>query len=182
MTIPSKKKNEAFTIELPSELSGLFPKNYDRVLADDSLSDLDVILLGVYVIERGNNKAGVTYDECKAFFMFVGRKEVNYKANIYNAKKMKKALIDQKDSVLYLTIHGLKRIRELLGQIEKAPVHVIKSGESFTAAKLLEEFLVQEVQSQEISLCDSYVSPSTLFPFSILKGKIKSLRILATNV
>jgi hypothetical protein len=39
----SKENAEAFAIKLPPELSGLFQSNYDRVLADDSLSDLDVI-------------------------------------------------------------------------------------------------------------------------------------------
>jgi hypothetical protein len=112
--------------------------------------------------------------------MFVGRKQANYRANIHNAKK--KPLVDQKDTVLYFTIHGLKRIRELLGQIEKAPVHVIKSGQSFTAMKLFEEFLAEEVKSEEIQLCDSYVSPTTLFPFSALKEKVKFIKILTTNV
>lgn len=178
----SEKKIEAFTIELPDELSGLFQRDYDRVLADDSLTDLDVVLLGVYLIERKNSKAGVTYDDCKQLFTFVGRKNVNYKANIHNAKVMKKPLIEQKDSLLYLTIHGLKRIRGLLGQIEKSPVHVIKSGQNFTAIKLLEEFLAQEVRSEEISLCDSHISSATLFPFSALNGKVKSIKILTTIV
>ncbi|MGA2237957.1 MAG: hypothetical protein ABSG74_01980 [Candidatus Bathyarchaeia archaeon] len=161
-------------------MSGLFPRYYDRVLADEALSDLDVILLGMYLIERRNNKAGVTYSECRQFFTYVGRKAVNYAPNIHNAKK--KPLIDQRDSVLYLTIHGLKRIREILGQIEKTPVHVIRSGQSFTAMKLFEEFLIEEVKAEEILLCDSYVSPATLFPFSILKGKVKSIKLLTTNV
>jgi len=34
----------------------------------------------------------------------------------------------------------------------------------------------------EILLCDSHVSHSTLFPFAILKGKIKSIKILTSNV
>lgn len=175
-----ENKREALDVEFPEELSGLFPRNYDRVLADDSLSDLDVILLGIYLIERKKNKAGVSYDKCRQFFTFVGRKSVNYAPNIHNAKK--KALIDQIDTTVYLTIRGLKRIRVIFGQIEKAPVHVIRSGQSFTAMKLFEEFLLDEANSDELLLCDSYVSPATLFPFSVLKGKCKSIAILTTNV
>ncbi|MGQ9719565.1 MAG: hypothetical protein ACUVWK_07005 [Nitrososphaerales archaeon] len=144
-------------------------------MADDSLSDMDVILLSVYFIEHNNKKAGVEYDECKQLFTRLGRKEANYKANIYLAKKI--SLIEVTDTVLNLTIGGLKRIRKMLGQIEKTPVHVIKSGQSFTAIKLLEE-----IKSDEILLCDPYISSITLFPFSILKGKVKSIKILTFNI
>lgn len=144
------------------------------------LSDLDVILLGMDLIERSNGKSGVKYDACKQFFAGVGRKSVNYAPNINNAKK--KPLIDQKDSMLYLTIHGLKRIRQLLGQVAKTPVHVIKSGQSFTAMKLFEEFLKDEIKSEEILLCDSYISPATLFPFSTLEGRTRAIKILSTQV
>lgn len=175
----SKKKDRK--IELPEEASGLFQKDYDRILADGSLSDKDVILLAIYLIERQNSKAGVNYAECRQLFTSLGRKvDPNYTVNIHNAKK--ENLIEQTDSVLYFLSGGLKRIRELLGQVQKAPVYVIKSGQNFTATKLLEEFLTQEVQSDEVMLCDSYVSSTTLFPFSVLNGKVKSMKILTTNV
>jgi len=167
-------------IELTSELSGLFHRHYDMVLADDSLSDMDVILLGLYLIEHNSKSAGASYDNCKNLFTLLGRRAVNFKANVHNAKK--KWLIEQKDSILYLTIGGLKRIRKVLGQIEKSPVHVIKSGQSFTAIKLLEEFLAQEIQSEEILFCDPHISSSTLFPLSRLKGKVRSIKILTSNV
>jgi hypothetical protein len=172
--------SDALPVDLPPEFSGLFHRHVDRVLADDSLSDLDVILLSVYLIENKNKRAGADYDECKQLFTGLGRKEVNYKANIYNAKKM--SLIVGKNAKLFLAIGGLKRIRRLFGQIGKSPVHVIKSGQNFSAIKLLEEFLFQEVTAGEILLCDSYIAPATLFPFSVLKGHINAIKILATKM
>jgi hypothetical protein len=177
----SEKKSKPVKITFPQELSGLFHKNYNRTLVDDSLSDKDVILLAMHVIERQNGRAGVGYAQCKEVFVSLGRKEdPNFAVNIHNAKK--ESLIEQKDSVLYFLSAGLNRIRGILGQLEKSPVYVIKSGQTFTAKKLLEDFLKQEVRSGELWLCDTYVSSSTLFPFSVLTGKVKSIRLLTTNV
>jgi hypothetical protein len=117
---------------------------------------------------------------CKRLFTLLGRNELNYRANIHIAKK--RALVTLTDTVLNLTIRGLKRIRALLGQIEKAPVRVIKSGQNFTAMRLLEEFLSEEIQSEEVLLCDPYISSTTLFPLSVLKGKVKSIRILTSHI
>lgn len=172
--------NEVVRVDFPPEFSGLFHRHHDRILVDDSLSDLDVILLSVYLVENKNKKAGVDYDECKQLFTALGRKEVNYKANIYNAKKI--SLIVEKDARLLLAIRGLKRIRKLLGEIGKSPVHVIRSGQNFSAIKLLEEFLSQEIAAEEILLCDSHISSATLFPFSVLKGRARTIRILSSNV
>jgi hypothetical protein len=60
-------------------------------------------------------------------------------------------------------------------------VYVIKSGQSFTAVKLLEEFLTREIEPGDLLLCDSYVSPSTLFPFSVLHN-VKTIKVLTSNV
>lgn len=176
-----EQKSEPFKITYPSEISGLFHKHYDRLLADDSLSDKDVILLAIYLIEQKNGKPGASYVDCKRLFASLGRKEdPNYKVNIHNAKK--ESLIQQEDSVLHFLSRGLKRIRDLLGQVEKGPVYVIKSGQTFTAKKLLEEFLTQEIKSEELWLCDSWVSSKTLFPLSVLGDRVKSIRILTANV
>lgn len=176
----SPTKGEPFKLTFRDELSGLFHKYYDRVLADASLSDKDVALLAIYFIEQQNGKAGTEYSVCKDLFVSLGRKEPNFKVNIHNAKK--ESLIKQEDSTIFFSSAGLARIRELLGQVEKARVYVIKSGESFTAIKLFEEFLLKEVDSKDVMLCDSYVSPSTLFPLLVLKGKVSSIKILTSNI
>ncbi len=181
LKMTSEKKSKPLKIAFPEELSGLFHKYYDRILLDDSLSDKDAILLAMFLIEKQNEKAGVTYSQCKELFISLGRKyDPNFSVNLHNAKK--ESLVEQKDSVLYFLSGGLNRIRGILGQVEKAPVYVIKSGQTFTAKKLLEDFLTTEVKSDELWLCDTYVSSKTLFPFSVLKGKIKSIRLLATTV
>jgi hypothetical protein len=176
----STKELDIKSLHLPEALSGLFHRYHNRILVDDSLADVDVVMLSIYLVEDRKKRTGVTYDECRQVFLFLGRKAANYPANIYLGKK--KSLIEQDGTLLFLTIGGLKKIRMILGQVEKVPVHVIRSGQSFTAIKLLEQFLSQEISSEEVLLCDSYISAETLYPFSALKGKTTTLRILASTV
>ena len=166
--------------ELLPDYTGLIHKYNDRFLLDESVSDLDGVLLSVYLIEKKNKKSGAKYDEIKELFISFGRKYNNFKVAIHNAKK--RNLIEDKNKHLYLLIKGLKRIRQLLGQIEKSPVYIIKSGQNFTAIRLLEEFLMTEIKEKEVLLCDPYISHLTLYPFAILKGKIESLKILTANI
>ncbi len=175
----SEKKNEEESIDIPPEMSGILQKHHNTVIADSSLTDLDVILTSIYLMENSNKKAGINYNEIKDLFVSFGRKDKNFKVNIYQAKK--KSLIKEKDKNLYFLSDGLNRIRNILGQIGKSPVYVIKYGENFSAIKLFEEFLINQLNG-EVLLCDSYISHSTLFPFSVLKGKIKSLKILTANI
>ncbi len=173
------KKNEKSTLEVPAELSGIFHKHHDVILADDSLSDIEVILACIYLKEDAKKKAGAEYSECKELFVFLGRKEDNFRKNISLAKK--NSLI-RGENTLYLLIGGLKKIRKVLGQIRKTPVFVIKSGENFSAIRLFEDFLLTQIGSGDVILCDSHISYSTLFPFAALKGKMKSLKILTASV
>ncbi len=175
----SKKKSDS-KVEIPPEMSGLIQKHHDTLIVDDSLTDLDVILISIYLIENAKQEAGANYNEVKDLFVSFGKKDDNFKVNVYQAKK--KSILKEKDKNLYFLSGGLKRIRSILGQVGKSPVYVIKSGENFTAIKLFEEFLTSQFDGEEILLCDSHVSHSTLFPFSVLKGRIKSLKLLTTNI
>ncbi|MCP8304914.1 MAG: hypothetical protein H3Z50_05560 [archaeon] len=177
----SKKNSVLIDEESVSTISGLLHQYNDRLLADDSLSDLDVLLLSIYLIDQKHTKSGATYNEVKDLFIYLGRKErPNFGVAIHNAKKQN--FVEEKNKVLYFSIKGLKRIRNVLGQVGKSPVYIIKSGENFTAIKLFEEFLVSEIKDNEILLCDPYISPSTLYPFSVLKNKVKNIKILTSNI
>jgi len=176
----TSQKSEKVKIVIPPEVSGLLHRHHDTILADDSLTDINVILLCIYIIEYVNKKAGAKYNEIKELFVSLGRKEDNFRSNLYLAKK--NSLVREIDRIVYFLSAGLRRTREILGQIGKSPVYVIKSGENFSAIKLFEEFLTTQIGNGEILLCDPYISSSTLFPFSVLKGKIKLLKILTSNI
>ncbi|MBS3092860.1 hypothetical protein J4466_05580 [Candidatus Pacearchaeota archaeon] len=173
------KKNK-LNLEKFSEISGLFHPYNHSYLADDSLTDVDVLLLSIFVIEKISEKNGAKYEEAKELFISLGRKEDSFRKILHKIKK--DSLIKEDKRLLYFLIKGLKKLQKIIGQTGKEPVYIIKSGQNFTAIKLFEDFLVSEMKSDEILLCDSYISPSTLHPFSTLKGKLKNLKILTTNV
>lgn len=173
----SEKSEHKITI--PAELSGILQKHHDTVIADASISDLDVILISIYLLENENKKAGAHYDEVKKLFISFGRKNDNFKVNVFLAKK--RGILSEKDRTFYFQSIGLKKIRDMIGQVGKSPVFIVKSGENFSAIKSFEEFLDSNVTG-EVLLCDSYISHLTLFPFSILKGKMKSLKILTSKI
>lgn len=177
MTLEIYKNPE---VEFPPGLAELLHKYQNRVLADDSLADVDVLLLSMYLIENVREKTGADYVDCKDLFISLGREEDNFRKVVYNAKKG--SLIKERDRMLYFLVKGLKRVKERFSLAEKTSIYIMKSGENFTATRIFEEFLSTEIQGEEILLCDPYVSPSTLFPFSVLKEKIKSMKILTSNV
>ena len=169
----------------------LFYEYYDRYLIDDTLSDLEVLLTTMHLIETLKQRAGADYYDCKEVFTFFGRKEDNFRKVIYQAKKQQ--LIEEKiesegntkKKQLYFLVKGLKKLQVLLGQIGKLPVYIIKSGEYYSAIKTFEDFLVGETcnsEGKEVFLCDPYISPITIHPFYILKNKITSIKILTSNI
>ena len=173
-------KKSKFNLNNFSEISGLFHSYNNSYLADDSLTDVDVMLLAIFAIEKMNEKNGAKYEEVKDLFVSLGRKDDSFRKILHKAKK--DSLIKEDKRLLYFLIKGLKKLQKIIGQTGKEPVYIIKSGQNFTAIKLFEEFLESEMKSEEILLCDSYISPSTLHPFSILKGTLKNIKILTTNI
>ncbi|MCW1304567.1 MAG: hypothetical protein OH354_02225 [Candidatus Parvarchaeota archaeon] len=176
----SKKNNIQINEELVSRFSGLIHQYYDRFLADDSLSNVDVLLLSLYIIEQRNNKAGTTYNELKELFLSLGRNENNFNVALHRSKKQN--LIEKKENLLFFLIRGLKQVWKILGLTGKSRVYIFKSGEFFTAIRLFEEFLQKEMKKDEILLFDPYISSQTIHPFLILKGRLKYLKILTSNV
>ena len=172
-------KDSEIEISIPPEMSGMFRKYHDRTLADDSLLDPDVVLLSVYLTDRKNKKSGIKYGTLKKLFVHFGRKEGNFTKTLYRVKD--KALLKEEDKNIHLLILGLKRIEEIFKEVGKSAVYIIKSGQNFTAINLFEEFLKNEINNEEVLLCDSYIDDTTLHSFN-LKGKIKSLKILTANI
>ncbi|HLC50625.1 MAG TPA: hypothetical protein VJI97_04330 [Candidatus Nanoarchaeia archaeon] len=161
-------------------LSGLILKNFDRYVARDDLSDTEVLLLTMYVLENDVKKAGVVYDESKDFFLSLGRKDNNFRVALHRATAS--GLVEVKEKKVFFLGKGLKFIQDLLGRTSKSKVFLVKSGSHFTAIKLFEEFLQNEMDESEIRLSDPHISPDTLHPFSILKGKAKKLMISTSKV
>jgi len=173
--------NNFVDLNIPENFTGVVHQYQERFLADDSLADVDVILLSLHFVEFNNKKSGVSHDEVKKLFVTLGRKEKpNFAVAFHRAKKQN--FIEESDGMIRFQIKGIKHLEKLLGFVGKTPVYLIKAGQNFSAIKLFEEFLLNEITGSDIMLCDSHISPSTLFPFSALKGKLRILKILTSNI
>jgi len=166
-------------VVIPDELSGIVQHHYDSYIADESLSDIELLLTCIHILESNNKSTGISQIECRELFTSLGRKENNFGVAIHRAKK--DSLISEQNKLLFFLSRGLKKLRQLIGKIEKSPVYIIKAGQNFSAVKTFEEFLSNYLNEDEILLCDTHISPETLFPFNNLR-KLKSFKILTTEV
>ena len=165
-----------------SQLGGLIQEYQDRIFIDNSLTDQDVLLLSVFTCDHHSKATGTPYKALKSTFLALGRKEGNFRVAVSNATKNKLIDYEKQGGVILLNLTGLNRVREILGQSEKTTVYVVKSGEKFSSIKVFEEFLSKEASEANLLLCDSHISDKTLFPFSVLGGKLKELKILTANI
>lgn len=163
----------------------------DRYLVDDTLSDSDTVLLALFLCEGTGHNTQVY--KLESTYIWLGRSKGSWDEALKVAIKNNYVEIYKgdfsgtppslpKETHLRLLIGGLKRIEDIFGIASKARHYIIKSGQTFTAKKLFEDFLKAEIEGNEILLCDPYISPSTLYPFSELWGKIDSLKILTANI
>lgn len=174
-------KDKFIELNIPDNLTGVVHQYHERFLADDSLSDIDVVLFSLHLLETNKNTSGASYEEVRRLFTTLGRKDQpNFAVAFHRARKQ--SFIDLFDNTVRFQVKGIKRLEGVLGFTWRAPIYLIKAGQSFSAIKLFEEFLMNEITGGEVLLCDSHISPPTLFPFSILKGKLQVLRILTSNV
>jgi len=163
-----------------SHISGLFRKYRGKYLVDSSFSDVDVLLISLHIGGEYKQAYEIDYELTKEIFVSLGRRKDNYRKAIYEARKRR--YIRKLDNKLAFLSDGVKRLENILGQLYKAPVFIVKSGKYFTAIRRFEEFLEEEIQGDEIWLCDPYISSFTLFPFLILKNRIKGIKILTSNI
>ena len=164
---------------IPPEISELFQKNYEQILVDPYLSPGDVVLLAIHIIETKNKKSGAEYDELKKLFVYLGREENIFQLTILKTKSS--GFLKPEGKKIYLLPHGLTKLKKLR-QVHKSKVFIINAGEHLTAIRSFEEYLKKKVNNEDVLLCDSYIDHTTLYLFSELKGKIKSLKILTEKI
>jgi hypothetical protein len=169
-----------------NKLNGLVKEYFDRIFIDSKISDLNVLLLLIFNYDSKIKVTGLLTTKAKEMFETLGRKVKNF--NKCKSIASKGDFIEKRESpgknveYLYLTQKGINKVNELLGISLKRPVYIIKSGEKFSALKIFEEFLGNEMKTEIINLCDTHISDKTLFPFSELKGNLKKLNILTSNI
>ena len=115
MLIMNSENDEKIELEIPQELSGFFHKHFDKVIVDSSLTNVEVLILSIYLIEYKKQESGVSYEKCKRLFDYFGRKTDSFGKAIYDAKA--KSYIQERDKILYFLSDGLAKLNEITGRI-----------------------------------------------------------------
>ena len=179
----NSQNNKNLTFNIPKEFQGLIRKHYNDYVIDGKLTNLDVLLICMHILEYSTGEAGSDYEDCKNLFMQFGKKDENFRKNIYKAKENNLLrVIENKEKTLKFLDKGLQKLNDIAGLKGKMPVYVIKSGANFSSMKLFEDFLNDQVVNDEILLCDTYISHETLLPFETIIKSIKSFRILTSKI
>lgn len=176
--------NNESMIEIPPELLNLLRRYHDTIVPDNSLSNVEVLLLCIYLLENKQKKTGVDYAECRDLFASMGRKKSSFGKALHDASKQKlieKRGLENGSQILSFSNKGLEKIESMANSVGNSDTFIIKSGQFFTAIKKFEEFLTKKIDCREILLCDPYVSPSTLHPFSVLKGIVNAIKIITCH-
>ncbi len=178
----TKIENMVFSfIKKHKELSGLFRQYQDYYLLIDSITDQDAILLGILIADDWLGKCGsADLTVLKELFSFLGRRIDNFWTNKSNLTKQ--GLVDEKDSKFFITVKGLKTLENHAGVVKNSSVHIIKAGENFTAVELFKVVVADLPKSDQLMLVDEYISHETLLPFSGIKGKFTTFRIITSNI
>lgn len=164
-----------------TDVTAIFHEYHGNYQADDILSNSDVVLLAIF-LRKGLGKSTEDY-KVRGAYCSLGRGLDTWENAVAQATKdglieiIKRGL----ETTMRLLIAGLKRAEDIFS-LSGTKHHIFKSGKTFTAQKQFENFLRTEIGKDDILLCDPYASPSTLYPFSELWGKIDSLKILTTNI
>ena len=177
------KLDQYFPEEELSTARNLIFEFYDRLLLDDNLSDLDAVLLALYMCCNKNKRAEVNYNEVKDLFASMGRKEDNFRKRLHDAKNAN--LVNEREErgtkFLSLTIKGLKRVKDLLGYEIGARTWLIESGKVYSGKKLFQQVVLSNIGLQ-LKICDPYCGVRLLDVLSEIKGKCKVFLLTQTIV
>lgn len=136
-----EKPQSSTLTRIPDSVTGLLHPYHEKLLADDSLRDLDVVMLAQYLLENEQQRTGVSYEALKCLFVQLGRKErPNFGVAIHQAKKQNLIEQDEGTKEIYFKIQGLKNLELIIGLNGKAPVRLIKAGQHFRLSNFLKNF------------------------------------------
>ena len=149
---------------------------HGKLLLDNDFPDSKALLICLYMCCNKNKKAEVSYSEVKNLFLEFGRNEQNFKANLHNARKqdLVNEKLEEKAKLLYLTIKGLKAVKDLVGDTVGVRTWVIEAGKVYSGKKLFQEVVLSSVGSS-LKICDPYCGARTI---DLLSGIGHNCRVM----
>jgi hypothetical protein len=169
---------EYFPIDEVESWKTLLRNFHGKLLLDGTLSDSRALLICLYMVSNKNHCAEVSYDEVRALFLEFGRKEPNFRVNLYNLKKA--GLVREKGDgakLLSLTFNGLSETKELIGEPN---ICVIEAGKVYSGKKRFEDVILSKI-GVYLKICDPYCGTRTLDILSRINHKCE-VELLTQNI
>lgn len=141
----------------------LFNPFYDKLFLDKQVDYADAVLLSIYMTCNRNKRSTVGYDDAKEIYLKLGRRKDYFR--IYLRKIITNGFVEYQGNSLTVTIHGIEKIKEILGSEFGIKTYLIKSGETFSGRRKVEELIINQF-SGEVYVCDPYCDVKTLDFFS----------------
>lgn len=170
------KLNQYFTdYEIENAKKFLY-EFHDKILVDNRLSGVDVLLLCIYMCANKQKTAYVEYKDVAGLFAALGRKAKSFPVYVHRA--IEANLIDKfklsGKTILTLTVKGLKRVKDLLGSEMGVKTWIIKSGKPYTEKRHFQDAILSELKGL-IKICDPYCGLRTLDLLSNIKSECEIL-------
>ena len=137
----------------------LFNPFYGTLFLDKQIDNADAVLLSIYMACNYKKNSIIDRDDAREVYLKFGRRKDYF--GIYLRRIISNGLVEHQDNSLTLTIDGIERIKEILGSEFGIKTYLIKSGETFSGRRKVEELIIKQL-SGEIYICDPYCDVETL--------------------
>jgi dihydrofolate reductase len=153
---------------------------HEKIYLDDNISNDNALLLSVYMACNAEQATEVTSSRSLTIFQMIGRPKDQF--HVYVNRLLKQGMLEKRkaEGNLILSVKGLKAIKTLLAGEFGTKTFLIKSGETFSGRRLLEEMIFSKLKS-DVKVCDPYVDVNTIDLFRAVTSKTK-VRLLTSSV
>lgn len=153
---------------------------HDKTYLDDIISHDNALLLSVYMACNAEQTTEVTSGRSLSIFQMIGRPENQF--YVYVRRLLKQGRLEKSKSGgnLTLSVKGLKTVKMLLAGEFGTKTFLLKSGETFSGRRLLEEMIFSRLKDN-VKICDPYVDVNTIDLFRVVTNKTK-IRLLTSNI
>lgn len=160
-----------------------------------NLTDEEIMLLTCYIrvlLTYCNGDYSSAYVDTMTIYNYLGGNSSDYYEILESAEEdgiigsfFTTTDFEKRNKVKVPVISGFKgfeSLQKILGKMSGGKSRLILAGTKFQSRMNFVEFLSELPKNNEIKLADSYISSTTLHPFSFLKGKVGKIRILTSKI
>lgn len=153
---------------------------HEKIYVDDSISHDNALLLSVYMACNAEETTEVATRTALSIFQMLGRPKDQF--YVYVKRLLKQDMLGKSkaEGNLILSVKGLKTVKMLLAGEFGTKTFLVKSGETFSGRRLLEEMIFSRLRD-DVKVCDPYVDVNTIDLFRVVTNQTK-IRLLTSNV